>query len=96
MGGAKRVFEPVLPDGTELSVSSIDFDAAGRMFILDSEIPGLFVYDTLGNLLLDLSGPLQKSGFVGPGEIRSSGRNLYIADIRGGKVLKMRAPPVLD
>ncbi len=96
MGGVKRTFEPMMPDGTALKVSSVDFDAAGRMLVLDSGMPGLFAYDRLGNLLLDMSEPLRDSGFAGPGEIRSRGRSLYVADVRGGKVLEMRAPPLLD
>ncbi len=92
MGGLKKVWKPALPDGRELKVSSVDFDGEGRAFVLDSDIPGLFVFDRLGNLLLDLTGSLARLEYRGPGEVRERGGVVYIADVRGGKVLKLEIP----
>jgi hypothetical protein len=95
MGGLKRVWKPTLPDGTKLKVSSVDFDREGRAFVLDSDIPGLFVFDRLGNLLLDMRESLTRLEYKGPGEVRKMGEAVYIADVRGGKVFELKILPRL-
>ena len=93
MGGLKRVWKPTLPHGGRLKVSSVDFGDDERAFILDNDIPGLFIFDALGNLLFDISETLEVMGFKGPGEVRRWGDAIYVADVRGGQVFVVEIPP---
>jgi hypothetical protein len=92
MGGLKRIWKPTLPGGKGVRISSVDFDKDGRAIILDSDLPGLFVFDGLGNLLFDISDSLEEIGFKGPGDVRKWGDTIYVADVRGGRVFKIEIP----
>jgi hypothetical protein len=92
MGGLKRVWKPVLPDGSEPRIWSVDFDAGGRAGILDTDHPGLYTFDPLGNPPLDLSDLLKEIDFEGPGEVCWHQEALYLSDSRGGKLYEIRIP----
>jgi len=93
MGGLKRAWEPVLPGGEKLlSISSVSFDEQGRAYVLDDRLPGLFLFDGLGNLLLDMRESLKDVGFEGPGDVRPSGSFLYLADTRKGSIFRFPIP----
>jgi hypothetical protein len=92
MGGLKKILKPKLPKEKQLKISSVDFGREGRVCILDGERPGLYLFDSLGNLLADLSGSLRAMGFEGPGSIQRWGESLYISDVRGGRIYELKVP----
>jgi outer membrane protein assembly factor BamB len=92
MGGLNRIWRPVLPDGRRLEASSLDIDESGRVFILDGNVRVIYVFDRLGNLLLDMSGSMRDMRYKGPGDIRVAEGVVYLTEGRTGRVLALSLP----